>query len=81
MGSVCADTTLQGITVRGVHHCTTTSHGNQAMEKQGHRMNAEVCGYDEEGAENGVLQSNQSFPAQAKPYNSQFIPSGFTMLQ
>lgn len=42
MGSVCADTTQQGTTVRNVHHYTTISLGSQEMEKQGHQMNAEV---------------------------------------
>lgn len=55
MGSVCADTTLQETIVRGVRHCTMTSHGSQEMEKQGHRMNAEVCGSGEEGGRGGGL--------------------------
>uniref|UniRef100_A0ACB8EHP7 Uncharacterized protein n=1 Tax=Sphaerodactylus townsendi TaxID=933632 RepID=A0ACB8EHP7_9SAUR len=41
MGSVYADTTLRETIVRGVRHCTMTSHGNQEMEKRGHQMNAE----------------------------------------
>lgn len=44
MGSVCADTTQQGTTVRGVHHYTMTSFGSQEMEKLVHQMNAEVSG-------------------------------------
>lgn len=44
MGSVCVDTTLQETTVRNVHRYTMISLGSQEMEKQGHRMNAEVSG-------------------------------------
>jgi len=44
MGSVCADTTQQGTTVRNVHRYTMISLGSREMEKQGHQMNAEVSG-------------------------------------
>lgn len=44
MGSVCADTTRQGTTVRNVLLSTTTSLGSLEMGKQGHQMNAEVSG-------------------------------------
>lgn len=76
MGSVCVDTTLQGITVRNVHHYTMISLGSQEMEKQEHPMNAKVSG--REFTDLSGFQDEHSWGQPAKFPNKDFCQ--FTLM-